>query len=148
MLKNKGFSLLEVLLVTTIAAMIFFVAIPYSLNFYRAQLVEDTRANIIDALQRARHNAILQKEDSDFGVTLSEVANSYIIFQGSSYNTRIAVQDEVFPVVDSIILGGLADVIFSKLTGLPNATGTITLTYGIISKGIFVNDFGIASKSN
>ena len=148
MLRIKGFSLLEILLVIAIGTGLFLFSAPLALNFYRNQSAEEVRSNLMDALVRAKHNAILQKNDSDFGVTLSEVADSYVIFQGSTYNDRESSQDEIFEVTDNTNFTGLTDIIFSKLTGLPSATGTIYVNYGAISKGILIGDSGSISKTN
>jgi len=141
-----GFTLIEILIIIGIVAGIFVFSAPYTLTFYQRQIIEEAQNNIIDALQRARHNAVLQKNDSDFGVTLSEVPGSYVIFQGSSYAARDAGQDEIFPIISSISVTGIEDVIFSKLTGLPSVTGTTTLISSNLSRGIFIGDSGFISK--
>ena len=71
--RSGGFSLLEILLIVGIVALVFAFSAPFSLKFYRTQFVEDARDGIIDTLQRAKHYAVLQKGDSSFGVTLSEI---------------------------------------------------------------------------
>lgn len=146
MLNNKGFTLFELLLVVSIGAVIFLFSAPYGLNFYRSQLAEEARSNIIDGLQRAKHNAVLQKNDSNFGVTLGGVPHSYVIFQGSNYETRDSSQDEVFLIIEEINFSGLSEVAFSKLTGLPSITGSIYINYGSVSKGIMIEDSGVISK--
>ena len=145
---KKGFSLLEVLLVVGIAAIIFTFTAPLALNFYRTQLINEAQSDIVDALLTAERNAVLQKNDSAFGVTLSEVPNAYVLFQGPNYGGRDATQDEIFPVISNITFSGLTDVVFSKLTGLPNATGTSILTYGSLTRKILVEDSGSISDSN
>ena len=76
-----GFTMIEVLLVVAIGAGIFALSAPYSLNFYHTQLINDTQSNIIDALQRARHYAILQKNDSDFGVHFDLNIRSFVLMK-------------------------------------------------------------------
>jgi prepilin-type N-terminal cleavage/methylation domain-containing protein len=150
MFKNKGFSLIELLLVVAIAAGIFAFSAPFGMNFYRTQLLGDVQSNLIDALQRARHNAVLQKNDSNFGVKLSDINNNYVLFQTPdlTYSNRVQSQDEVFTVARGITLTtGLSDVIFSKMTGLPNATGTINIFYNSdLYRGILVDNNAVLSK--
>lgn len=148
MFKNKGFSLIEMIVVMGMMLVVFYFSVPYGINFYRSQMLEAARGNIINALEQARHNAILQKNDSNFGVTLSQVANSYVVFQGTAYGTRAVDQDEIFPLSADIAYTGLTDVIFYKLTGLPSATGTISLTYGTVSKTILIGDSGGISEED
>src|SRR3989339_267369 len=144
--KMRGFTLIEVLLVIGIAAVVFTFSAPFALNFYRTQMVEDTSSNVIDALQRARHNSVLQKNDSAFGVTMSEVADSFVLFQGANYASRDDTQDEIFSVISEISFTGLTDLVFAKLTGLPDDTGTTTISYGNVSRGIFVDAAGMIYK--
>ena len=143
---KTGFTLIETLLVVGIGVVIFAFSAPYSLNFYRTQLVEEARSNIISALQQAKHNAVLQKNDSSFGVALNQVANSYVSFQGESYAERVTAQDDIYSVVSGITFSGLDEVVFAKLIGTPSATGTISISYGSTTKSILVEDFGVVSK--
>lgn len=141
---TKAFTLIEVLLVVAIGAGIFALSAPYSLNFYHTQLINDTQSNIIDALQRARHYAILQKNDSDFGVYLSVASSSYTLFQGDSYSVA-DINNEVFPIINSITFA-TTTIVFSKLTGVTSTTSTTTLTYGTITRNILVDESGAVSK--
>ncbi len=134
----------ELLLVVAIAAVIFTIVAPVGISLYRAQLVEEVRSNIIDALQKARHNSILQKGDTAYGVRV--VAGSYTIFQGVTYDTRNIDGDEVFPVASNVSFSGWQDIIFAKLTGLPNATGTLAINYNDMNRGIAVDISGGISK--
>lgn len=143
---KKGFTLFQIMIVVAIAVGVFAMSAPYALNFYNNQIAEETRSNVMDALQRARHNAELQKNDSAFGVDFTTVANSYVIFQGVSYDDGIRSQDEVYLITDGVdLLSDFSEVVFSKLTGLPNATGTISLTSGSLTRNILLGDNGQVS---
>ena len=135
--------MIEVLLVVAIAAGIFLLAAPFSLNFYRTQILEEARSNIVDALQRARHDALLQKNDSSFGVKINNgTPHNYVLFQGPSYGDRVESYDEVFDLVPEINVTGETEIVFSKLSGTPNHTGTTTLTYINLSRQILTEQSG------
>jgi Tfp pilus assembly protein FimT len=146
---TTGFTLIETLLVVGIIVVVFSFSVPYGLNFYKNQLVNETQINIIDALERARHSAILQKNDSNFGLALNKIenSNSYVVFQGADYDNRVTDQDDIYPVISEVVFSGLGEVVFSKLTGLPSATGTIVITYGEVFRSVIINDSGLASKN-
>ena len=145
--KTKAFTLLEILLVIALAIGIFAISAPLGLRMYRTQLVEDTTSNIIDALERARHYAILQKYDSSFGVTLSEVSDSYVLFAGPDYANRDQTKDEVYPVISQITFSGLTDIVFASLTGTSSTTGTIIISYGDdIVREILIDNSGLIYK--
>jgi type II secretory pathway pseudopilin PulG len=142
---KRGFTLIEILLVVGIAVGIFAFSAPFGLNFYKTQLVEEARSNIVSALQEARRNAILQKNDSAFGVHI--IKGSYTIFQGSTYASRIRELDQVFTISGDIDIDWpKTDVVFAKLTGQPSTTGTLSLSYGNIIEGIIINNSGILVK--
>jgi len=141
---SKAFTLIEVLLVVAIGAGIFALSAPYSLNFYRTQLINDAQSNVMDALQRARHYAVLQKNDSNFGVHFSTASSTYTLFQ-DSYSVD-NINNEVFSVISGITFTGEEDIIFSKLTGVTSTTSTTTLTYGTISRSISIDESGAVSK--
>lgn len=138
--------MVEVLIVVAIAAIVFLFSAPYSLNFYRTQLVEETRNNIVDALERARHNAALQKNDSQFGVYINDTTDQFVVFQGASYATKVDLYDEVYDLLPDIVVTGETEIVFSKLTGNPDQTGTTTITMGNISRGILTEESGTISK--
>ncbi len=141
---SKAFTMIEILLVVGIAAGVFAMSAPYTLNFYRTQMLEEARSNIIDALQQAKHNAILQKNDSKFGVRM--VNGSYTLFQGDDYDTRVVEQSLDFDLISEISITGLTEVTFSKLTGSPSAVGTTTLTYGTMIREILIGESGIITE--
>ncbi len=138
--------MLEVLIVIAIAAVVFAFAMPYGLRFYRGQLVEETRANITDALRRARQSAVLQKDDSNFGVNFASSTGNYVLYEGANYSTRVTALDEIYPLVSGLVLGGIGDVNFAKKTGSPSATGTISVTFDVMTKNITITDFGASNN--
>lgn len=147
MLNKRGFTLIEVLLVVVLMSILFIFSFPYSLKFYRTYLVDEVKTNVVTALNQARHYAILQKNDSDFGVNFNEAEDNYVLFQGSSYATRDITQDEVFPVLNIINFSGLSEIVFSKHSGLPSITGDILISYENISRTINISESGIISEN-
>lgn len=140
---KKGFTLIEILLVVGIVAVIFSFSAPYGLRFYRSQLIEEARSNVIEALRRARHYAILQKNDSAWGVKIDTENSKYILFQGDSYDSRVDIYDEVYDLLtEAVVSGDWTEVVFSKMTGLPNDTGTTTLSFNSLNRGILIEETG------
>lgn len=141
-----GFTLVELLLVIAVAAVIFIVAAPFSIWFYHNQLLDEARSNIINTLSQARHNAVLQKNNSEFGVKINSTDHNYVLFQGFSYAAKVDEYDETYDLLNTITASEPTEIVFAKLTGLPSATGTITLTYESLTKGILITDTGTVSK--
>ena len=140
----KGFTLIELLLVIGGIAIISALTIPVGVNFYRTQVLDETAGDILGALRRAQSQAVFQKNDSEFGVRF--LSDSYVLFEGNSYG-EVPSQDETFNLVGGITTSGIVEVTFAKLTGIPSATGTLTITSANDSQGININAQGKIEKN-
>ncbi len=150
---KRAFTLIELLLVIAIVAIIFAFSAPYTLRFYNTQLINETQSNILSVLSQARHNALLQKNDSDWGVKFDSENNQYILFQGSSYAENVDLYDEVYPLLNNVELTGdwTDEIVFSKYTGVPTVNGettfgTTTLAYESMTRQIFIDEDGLISN--
>jgi hypothetical protein len=61
-----------------------------------------------------------------WGVRLG--VGSILIYKGSSYILRDVDYDENTQIPKSIVPTGISEITFSKVFGVPSATGTFTLT--------------------
>ncbi len=149
-LKSKsttGFTLIELLLVIAIFIVVFAFSAPYSLRFYYNQLANDIQSNIFSTLTQARHNALLQKNDSPWGVLVDPNNDQYILFQGSSYLSRNVSYDEVYDLLSDVAFAGdWTEVVFTKFTGIPNISGTSTITFNNFTRQIFISEDGGVNK--
>lgn len=136
---NPGgsFTLIELLLVIGGAIIITALTMPVGLNFYRIQVLDETANDILGILRRAQTQATFQKNDSAFGVKF--LPQSYVLFQGSSYAERVQSEDETFDLSVGITVSGIDEAIFEKLTGIPSATGTLTINSDDSSRRLDIN---------
>lgn len=121
-----GFTFLELLIVLGLGVIIAVFTIPVGLNFYKLQVLDDTSEDILQVVRRAHHQAFFQKLDSNFGVKF--FSDSYVLFQGNSYDTRVLSEDEFFSLPAGMSPSGMSEVVFEKLSGIPTTTGSLTLT--------------------
>lgn len=135
--KSKAFTLIEMLLVIGIAITITALTMPVAVNFYISQGLDETTRDIVETLRRARGLAITQYNDSAFGVRFE--SGSYILFQGSSYASRAQSEDEIFTFITGIGTSGIIEVVFAKLTGKTDSTGTLIVATGGKSQNISIN---------
>lgn len=136
----KGLTLVEIVLVISIIVVITALAIPSSLRFFQIQTIDEIADNIIDVLRRSQSQAALQRNDSSFGVKFNP--GSYVLFQGNSYVGRDVNEDEVFSLPSDVIVSGINEIIFSKLSGFPSSAGTITINISNDSRIISINSQG------
>lgn len=137
---KPGFTMFEVLLVIAAVVIITAFTIPTGINFMNSQTLDETRVEIIAGLRRAQSQSVFQKNDSDFGVKF--LSDSYVLFQGSSYSGRTQSEDEVFDLTPGIAVSGVDEVVFSKLFGIPNNTGTTTIFFVGENRYININNAG------
>lgn len=132
-MRQKGFTLIEVLLVIILIALIGFLS---SLTYSRIKASNDLQ-NVfnlaVTSVVRARTRAQLGDNDSSWGV---KFGSTITVFRGSSFAIRDTTFDEISAVAATITSSSSLEIIFNKLTGYPNVTSTIVIT----------NSFGTAQK--
>lgn len=139
----KGFALLELLLSAAVISALAGLSLPV----YRSLLQKndlDIAANTV-AQSLRRSQMLSQAVDGDTAWGVKVQAGSIVVFKGASYAARDTAFDETFSVPTSIGFGGINEIMFAKLTGLPQTTGTITLNTANDSNTITINEKGTIS---
>jgi Tfp pilus assembly protein FimT len=142
---NAAFTMAELLIVITIVTVLTMLTLPLGVDFYRKQNLDEVTGDILGALRRAQNQAVFQLNDSAFGVEF--LSGSYVIFQGSSYAGRTQSEDEAFTISGGVTTSGITEVVFAKHTGIPDTTGTLTLTSGSDTKTVNINAYGKIERS-
>jgi prepilin-type N-terminal cleavage/methylation domain-containing protein len=136
-----GFTLLEVLLSIACISIIAGIAIPVYQSFQIRNDLSIASTTIAQSLRRAQILSQSSAGDTTSGVKIQ--SGSIVVFQGTTYAGRDTSLDESFNLPVSITPTGIDEIIFSKLTGFPSTTGTITLTSNINEiKTITINEKG------
>jgi prepilin-type N-terminal cleavage/methylation domain-containing protein len=125
-MQTKAFTLFEMLLVMSLLAMMAFIAVPVYQTFQVSNDLESADEYLVQSLKRAQSLAHSAKNDSNWGVHVT--AGTISLFSGASYVLRDTNFDETFTISNKITPTGLSDLVFTKLTGLPDTTGSFTLT--------------------
>jgi len=121
-----AFTLLEVLLSVAIVGVLTAISIPISLTLQIRNDVDVATSIAVQDLRRAQVLAQAIDGDNTWGVRTQ--AGSITLFKGASYGDRDSDFDEIFELSSSITPSGFQEVVFAKLTGYPQTTGTLTLT--------------------
>ena len=122
----KGFTMLEVALSVAMMSIIFGMSIPMYRTFSVRNNLDITVNQIAQSLRRAQTLAQVGDGDTSWGVHVG--VGSILIYKGISYAARDVAYDEDISIPSNIAHGGLQDVLFSKVTGMPQSTGTFILT--------------------
>lgn len=143
--RDNGFSLIEMLLSVSIISLLAGLSLPIYNSFTARNDLSLTTQNVATMIRRAEVYARGNQDDSQWGVNFA--ASAVTLFKGASYATRISGFDETITIPSTITLSYSGDIVMAKLTGIPSATPTITLTSSITSdnKTVSVNAKGMVS---
>ncbi len=144
--KLQGVSLIEILVAVVILLVILAVVLTSFSTLRNRQSLQSATTEIISVLKKANSQTLASIDSSTYGVHFS--TNALIIFKGSSYpsGTDETINIALPAYISNISLsGGGNDVYFSRLTGVPNKTGTITVAVPNATKTITIGATGIIS---
>ncbi len=127
---HRAFTILEILITLAIALILLGVSVTTLLNYRTSRELDTITDTIASKLEEARSNAMSGKNGTNFGLAFS--TSTYIYWSGSSY-FQGAVENTIYPIssnlsITSTISGTDHAVMFARITGLPNVTGTTTIT--------------------
>ena len=140
---HQGFTLLELLLsVALISALAGF-----SLPVYRTLMQKnDLDIAVVTLVQSVRRAQVLsQAVDGDISWGVKAQTGSIVVFKGVSYAARDTSYDESSELQTGIDPSGTTEMVFAKLTGLPQSTGTTTLTSESDTRTVSINAKGMVS---
>jgi len=143
--KNSGgFSFVEIIIVISIL-IVFIVASDLAFrNFNSKSNLEIATNSVVQTIRQAQSNSEKGKEDSGWGVFVSD--GLIIIFSGDSYAGRDNGFDQRISLPSGVTASGLGEIVFTKIFGNTNDTGTIVLSQvNQEAKNIIINEKGVVS---
>ena len=140
---KKGFTLVEISLVIALFLILLGFAVPYGLRFFKVERLDGISRDLLETLRLTQSQAASQNLDSNYGVSIN--SSAFISFKGNSYASRNAIYDQEFAIPNGIGVNGLSEIVFYKLTGLPNQSGEIRLSSGARINVITINSQGTMS---
>lgn len=129
---KSGFTLLEILIALGLTAIIAGFIISGFQNYSRFQTYEYAVGTVKIAFEESRANAARAVAGSDHGIKIG--STTLTLFEGDTYsgsNPTNVVIDITGAYLTHTLSSGSDEIVFSTLTGLPSATGTVTVQ-GII----------------
>ncbi|MFZ2192694.1 MAG: prepilin-type N-terminal cleavage/methylation domain-containing protein [Candidatus Moraniibacteriota bacterium] len=123
---RKGFTLIEIMLVIALMVLISSISVPVYQSFQVKNDLEASSNDLVQSLRRAQVLSQANEGDSTWGVKI--LSGGIVVFKGASYSARDVAYDEVFEIATSIVSSGISEVVFGKLSGLPQTSGDIILT--------------------
>jgi prepilin-type N-terminal cleavage/methylation domain-containing protein len=135
---QKGFTLIEILLVSAITVILIAATLPVYDSFFKQGKLDVASIELQGNLRNMQAQAKAGLNDLDQGAYFN--SNSYIAYQGSSYVTRNTDYDFTYDIIDKVtIVDAPMEVTFSKKTGLPDSAQTITIRNQINDEETVIN---------
>lgn len=138
---QRGFTLTELLLSLAVIFIISAFSFPVGMNFYKTEILHETTDELSSTLRRAYTQSVGQRNDASYGIRIFE--HHYVLFEGTDYESRNVDEDEIFQMPSSVSITGLTEVMFEKMTGMPNEAGYIRISIGNEEELIRINTLGV-----
>ncbi len=151
----SGFTLIELLITIGITVILLAAAIPIFSNLQLSARLNESTNQLIQNIRLTRSLSVSRTNSSSHGIyfNVNPVGvDSYTVFQGTSYAARNAAYDRITTLDDSLALSlslasGAQEIVFSAAFGVPNTTGTFTLTHTTTgTRTVSVNAIGKAEQ--
>lgn len=149
---NLGFTLLEVILTLTILAVISAIGFSYLGGFKSGVDLEETANQIVGKLREAQQKAMAGEDNKKWGVHFDNTGADpfYDIFStNTDYAGAGVITERIYLTsltaevkFDTPVAGQSADVIFSKITGVPSSAQNIVINLQGATKTINIETSG------
>jgi prepilin-type N-terminal cleavage/methylation domain-containing protein len=128
--KNKGFTLVEILIAIALMALISTVVIFSFSKVNSMGALDKGSAEIVSTLNEARSLTLSSKDSSSYGVRFGE--SEVVLFRGvynpsSSENILIPL-NSLIRISGVSLVGGGSEVLFERLSGRVETSGSVTVS--------------------
>ena len=145
--REKGMTMIELLIIIVLVSALVAISVPIYSNLRVSSKLNESTNLLIQTLRTAKERSSARLNNIEHGIKLE--TNYYTIYYGTSYTTRTQDYDRDITLTGidlSWTLSGTGDnddINFSKGLGIPNKTGSITLTdVAGNTKNITINEIG------
>lgn len=150
---QSGIALVEILVVIAIIVLILLVVLPPFSSIKEGQVLDNAVENVISALNKARTQTLSSLESSEYGVHFE--SDQIVIFKGKVYSAADPDNESVEitspATISDVTLGGVSgpegELYFARLSGVPDKSGTVTVSVAGNSKIITISSTGTVSKN-
>ena len=137
---QKGFTLLEIIIVIGLFALLVGISIPFGLDVYRSYVLISETRNMVSFLRRAETLSFTNTRNDSYGIMIMN--DRFVVFRGASFATRDAAFDEEYLRSPLVTVSGIAHIVFAAVTGRPDIMGTTTFSNGVNKQTVFINEHG------
>lgn len=129
---EKGFTVIELLVVIGITVILALTAAPIYGNFQSSAQLNAVSVQITQDIRLVKQRSLSGLNGLTQGIKFA--AGGYTIYQGESYAARATIYDRVVNLTGSLTLTTTLpgnEINFSKGLGAPDNTGAVTITHSV-----------------
>lgn len=138
---SSGVTIIELLIVILLISTIGLLSAPFYSRFLTQNAVENTKDQLVGSFRKAQVYSMMGRQNGTWGVRYGSNTITLYLSGNSAF-------DEIYNVNTNIAIGGFTEITFARITGLPSASPTITISGGNNTKTITINSQGVVSKTN
>jgi len=142
--RQDGFTLVELIIVVALITIISAMSVAFYSRFLTQNAVANTVDQLVGEFRKAQLYSMMGRQNGTWGVAYN--SNKIQLFQGNTFATRNTAFDESFSVNTNISITGFTELTFTKATGTPSASPTITVAGNNNTKIITINSLGVISR--
>lgn len=145
---ERGFSLIELLLVISFISILGVMTTAFSARFLTQNAIANTADVLVNDFRKAQMNAMMGKQNSNWGVNFSSSTNMITLYRGTVLGTPDHAFDEMFSVNSGVSVNSHVsfDINFTRSTGVPNTTIVITLLGAGETRTVTINNQGVVTR--
>lgn len=141
---TSGFTLIELLIAIAIFLSLGVSATVFSAKSVGEHAVADAADFFAGSLREARWASRLGKGADPWGVRVD--GGRIVLFRGTDYDSRDPSLDRSYVFNQNVSISGPDEIVFSRVTGQPSVTGTVSVSWRGNVRSFVVNDLGIVER--
>jgi len=127
---ERGFTLIETLIVLAVIAVMAVLSVPYYQSFQIRTQLDDKAEEVVQTLRKAQSKAMAIEDDQVFGVHFE--SNKFVLFKNTPYNPNDP-DNEITDLPSTLLIsfnlnGGGSEIVFDKLKGTTANYGIVTIS--------------------
>lgn len=146
----RGFTVIEILIAIVVTITLVTIILSGFASFRESSELTRAADSIVDILKQARTRTLASENSAQYGIRFA--SSTAVLFQGSAFSSNPASHatttlPALVEVSSITLVGGGADILFKRLTGETDNTGTVivrsrrtsakTKTITIYASGLF-----------
>jgi type II secretory pathway pseudopilin PulG len=145
---KKGITVLELMAVVVILTIFISIALPQFSKMRENQIIKSATEDVISVINKAKSETLASVDSSEYGIHFQ--ADKIIIFKGKVYsaidpNNESTDISSPASISGINLTGGVYNLYFNRLSGVPSVSGTVTVSTPSLSKVVQISNIGLVS---